>query len=105
MCDGYVCAYSCEGAVDIIWEGCCGVWMDRDMEGRAAMSVSGRFGCSVCRIAFCAMYPAVARAGCRALAHESRIELCAPILLMCLHCVSFSASADREVVFVMYGEA
>ena len=53
--------------------------------GRAAISVRGRFSCSVCIVALGGMYPAVARAGWRALAHESRMELCALILLTCLH--------------------
>ena len=47
-------------------------WNERS-NGRAAMSVSGRFCCLVWIIAFGGMYPAVARAGWMALAHESRM--------------------------------
>ena len=43
------------------------------LNGRAVMSVSGKFCCSVWIVAFGGMYPAVARAGWMAFAHKSQI--------------------------------
>ena len=58
--------------------------------GRAAISVSGRFCSSVWIDVLEGMYPAVERAGCIAFAHESLMELWAPILLMCRHWKAWS---------------
>ena len=58
--------------------------------GRAAMSVRGRFCCSILSLVFIGMYPAVESAGWMAFAHESRIELWAAILLMFLHWKAWS---------------
>ncbi len=59
-------------------------WNDMS-KGRAAISVNGRFCCSVSIVALVGMYPAIESAGWIAFAQESRIELCALILLMCRH--------------------
>ena len=54
-------------------------------KGRAEVSVIGKFVRSLSSLVVWLIYPAVARAGWRAVAQLSRMMLCAIFLLQCMH--------------------